>query len=108
MTKLFVYGSLGPGGPNEYLLKRIGGSWATGFVMGKLYQEGWGATMGYPGIRLDDKVEKIAGHIFTSHNLEAYWSQLDAFEGEAYQRVKTTVFPEDQIGEVPAFIYVLR
>ncbi len=39
MEKLFVYGTLGPGRPNEHILKKIGGSWKRGFVWGKLFEE---------------------------------------------------------------------
>ncbi|KAB0731143.1 gamma-glutamylcyclotransferase, partial [Pseudomonas aeruginosa] len=27
MQRLFVYGSLGPGRPNEHLMQKIGGQW---------------------------------------------------------------------------------
>ena len=108
MTKLFVYGTLGPGQPNEHILKKIGGTWESGFVIGKLYEEGWGAEMGYPGIRLDEKEEKVNGHIFSSNQLEEYWSELDSFEGEAYQKVKTTIVLHESLTEVDAFIYALK
>ncbi|MEM6768042.1 MAG: gamma-glutamylcyclotransferase, partial [Bacteroidota bacterium] len=54
MNKLFVYGTLGPGRPNEHILSSIGGSWQAGSVKGNLYEEGWGAVMGFPGIVLDE------------------------------------------------------
>lgn len=46
MTKrLFVYGTLGPGRPNEHVLRAIGGKWKEAFVKGYLWPQGWGANM---------------------------------------------------------------
>ena len=108
MKKLFVYGTLGPGQPNEHVLKKIGGSWEKGYVLGQLFEEGWGADMGYPGIRLDSGAEKVEGYVFRSEHLDEYWDQLDSFEGEAYQRIKTTITIEENGQETEAFIYVLK
>lgn len=108
MHRLFVYGTLGPGRPNEHVLKKIGGSWRKGFLWGKLYQEGWGMEMGYPGIRLEEKIEKIQGHVFSSDRLEEYWAELDLFEGKEYSRVKASITLEGEQREVEAFIYVLK
>jgi len=79
---LFVYGTLAPGRPNEHILKEIGGSWQDAMVLGRLKEEGWGATMGYPGIELDTHGEEIKGFIFTSENLSDHWHMLDDFEGD--------------------------
>ncbi|MBX2815181.1 MAG: gamma-glutamylcyclotransferase [Saprospiraceae bacterium] len=108
MEKLFVYGSLGPGRENEGLLKGIGGSWRRGSVCGKLYQEGWGAEMGYPGIRLDERTEIIEGHPFCSNRLAEHWEELDNFEGPAYLRIRTKIRLEEDGKEVEAFVYALR
>jgi len=108
MEKLFVYGTLAPNRPNEHILKAIDGSWKKGFVWGRLYKEGWGAEMGYPGIRLEDKFEKKEGFIFYSNDLNNHWAKIDAFEGDAYQRVKTKITLEGEEGEIEAFIYALR
>lgn len=108
MQKLFIYGSLCPGHPNEHILNNIGGTWEKGFVMGELFEEGWGAEMGYPGIRLNQKIEIINGYVFSSKQLKKHWSKLDNFEGFAYQRVKTIVTLEKEEKEVEAFIYALR
>ncbi|HSE41878.1 MAG TPA: gamma-glutamylcyclotransferase, partial [Acidobacteriota bacterium] len=43
MKRLFVYGTLAPGRPNEHILGQIGGSFEPATVIGTLYQEGWGA-----------------------------------------------------------------
>ena len=106
-AKLFVYGTLGPGRPNEHILGNIGGSWLEGSVCGSLHQEGWGAAMGYPGIVLDDNGDHIPGHVFCSDHLEEHWDELDRFEGAAYERVMTKVHLPDGT-TVEAHIYVLK
>ena len=105
--RLFVYGSLGPGRPNEHILAAIGGRWEAAIVTGTLWQEGWGAAMGYPGIRLGEGGHEVRGFLFSSENLSEHWAALDKFEGEAYQRVVTAAKLEDGTS-VAAFIYVLR
>ncbi len=88
IERLFVYGTLGPGRPNEHVLSSIGGSWEIVVIFGTLRQEGWGAAMGYPGIDLDEHGAEVEGFLFTSEKLSGYWGALDEFEGEAYKRVK--------------------
>lgn len=105
--KLFVYGTLGPGRPNEHILKNIGGSFERGYVTGVLLEKGWGAEMGYPGIRLYAKGEQVAGFLFHSKNLKNHWSALDEFEGAAYERVLTNVQLKDGT-TTEAFIYALK
>ena len=103
----FVYGTLGPGRPNEHVLDAIGGSWETATVTGTLRHEGWGAELGYPGIDLDEHGEEVEGFLFTSENLSDHWATLDEFEGEAYRRVLAKVkFGDGSI--VDAHIYTLR
>jgi gamma-glutamylcyclotransferase (GGCT)/AIG2-like uncharacterized protein YtfP len=104
---LFVYGSLGPGGPNEHVLAAIGGNWRIASVMGTLRSEGWGAALGYPGIQLGEDDREVRGFLFTSENLSQHWAALDEFEGASYQRVLTTVKLEDDT-TVTAYIYALR
>lgn len=105
--RLFVYGSLGPGRPNEHVLAEIGGSWEVGTVTGTLRDEGWGAAMGFPGIELDENGGEVRGFLFTSGNLSEHWAALDEFEGASYERVMTTVKLEDNTA-VDAYIYALR
>ncbi|MBV1909783.1 MAG: gamma-glutamylcyclotransferase [Kangiellaceae bacterium] len=107
MENLFVYGTLGPGRPNEHILKAIGGSWQDASVRGVLKEEGWGAEMGFPGIILEPTGYEIKGFVFSSENLSAHWEELDQFEGEAYARVLTSVALID--GRFTgAFVYTLR
>ncbi|MEM8605296.1 MAG: gamma-glutamylcyclotransferase family protein [Cyanobacteria bacterium P01_H01_bin.121] len=105
--RLFVYGTLAPGRPNEHVLADIPGEWQPATVAGTLLQEGWGAAVGYPGIMLDQGGQAIAGFLFSSEHLAEHWIHLDAFEGEGYERVLTTVTLND--GTVlEAYIYQLH
>jgi len=107
INRLFVYGTLAPGRPNEHILRDIGGSWEEASITGKLHQEGWGAAMGYPGIVLEKNGEKVDGFLFISDTIAAHWHELDAFEGEAYTRVISKVTLKDKTG-VDAYIYTLK
>lgn len=107
VNKLFVYGTLAPGCPNEHILQNIGGSWEEATVTGVLHQKGWGSQMGFPGIIIDKKGSKIKGFLFSSNKISQYWHKLDEFEGTAYERILITV--EIQNGmQLDAYIYTLR
>ncbi len=105
--RLFVYGTLRPGEPNEHILAEIDGSWQPGSVRGALLDKGWGAALGYPGIILDDTAGQVQGMVLTAAGLTAYWARLDEFEGPGYERVGTSVKLHDG-SVVEAQIYVLR
>jgi len=105
--KLFVYGTLGLGRLNEHILKKIGGSFEKASVIGILHNEGWGADMGYPGLTIDSEGGKIEGFLFSSDNLTENWSELDGFEGEAYERLLTKVKLKNGT-TVEAFVYTIK
>ena len=107
MQRLFVYGTLVPGGPNEHVLSGMGGTWEAGTVTGIVHQEGWGAAKGYPGIILDKHGNDVQGFLFSSEKLSDHWARLDEFEGEGYVRVLTEVTLENK-KTVDAYIYELR
>ena len=103
---LFVYGTLAPGRPNAHVLASVPGSWQPGTVRGTLYEEGWGAAQGYPGIVLNSEGGKVSGQLFSSPALPDHWQRLDEFEGSGYRRVLATVVLDS--GEsVQACIYAL-
>ena len=104
---LFVYGTLGPGRPNEHVMTAIGGTWSEGSVYGYLREKGWGSRMGFPGIELDPAGHRINGFVFSSEHLDDHWQALDEFEGEEYERVTTVVDLGDGT-TVSASIYRLR
>ena len=104
--RLFVYGTLAPGRPNEHVLKDVPGEWKHATVTGTLFQEGWGAAAGYPGIVLNEQGGEVKGFLFTSESLGEHWVRLDEFEGDGYERVLTKVKVEDGT-TVDAYIYRL-
>ncbi|NET50329.1 MAG: gamma-glutamylcyclotransferase [Merismopedia sp. SIO2A8] len=105
--RLFVYGTLAPGRPNEHVLANVPGEWVPAIVVGTLRPEGWGTAVGYPGITLDNHGEEVEGFLFSSEHLPKHWSRLDEFEGEGYERVLTTVTLKDGM-VTDAYIYELR
>jgi gamma-glutamylcyclotransferase (GGCT)/AIG2-like uncharacterized protein YtfP len=107
LQHLFVYGSLAPGGSNHYVVSLIKGQWVPASVRGRLLEAGWGAAMGYPAIVLDDLADPVAGQVLISDDLDEHWTDLDAFEGEEYERVKTSAQLSDG-ATVETFVYVLR
>lgn len=93
--RLFIYGTLAPGRPNEHLLADVPGKWEPATIRGRLFQDGWGAALGYPGIVLDDRAGEVQGLVFSSENLAEHWTRLDEFEGEGYERVPTVARLQD-------------
>lgn len=107
MNRLFVYGTLGPGHPNEHVMQKIGGTWEAASIKGTLVQAGWGADMGFPGLVIGDAGDDIQGHVFVSDNFKNHWADLDTFEGDEYQRVLTQVTLASG-GQTDAYVYALR
>jgi gamma-glutamylcyclotransferase (GGCT)/AIG2-like uncharacterized protein YtfP len=105
--RLFVYGTLAPGRPNEHILAPLGGTWQPASIRGHLQQQGWGAVLGFPGIVLDTNGAEVSGLVFSAEELESFWETLDAFEGEEYERVLTQADLAEG-GSVSAYVYVLR
>jgi gamma-glutamylcyclotransferase (GGCT)/AIG2-like uncharacterized protein YtfP len=106
-NRLFVYGTLAPGRPNEHILRIVPGTWEPATVTGRLIDRGWGADMGFPAIRLSPDGPRVHGQLFVSDALGEHWQRLDEFEGDAYERVLTRAqLQDEQI--VEAQIYVVR
>jgi len=105
--RLFVYGTLAPGRPNEHVLAGVPGTWEPATVRGELLPQGWGAAAGFPGIILGEDGPEVAGFVFSSEELAGHWGRLDEFEGEGYERVLTVAGLESGVA-VEAHIYVLR
>jgi gamma-glutamylcyclotransferase (GGCT)/AIG2-like uncharacterized protein YtfP len=107
MERLFVYGTLGPGRPNEHVMQKIGGEWQAARVKGKLIKAGWGfAQSGFPAMVPSEDGEDIEGHVFQSAHLAAHWKTLDNFEGADYVRVLTKATLDDG-AVVDAYVYAL-
>lgn len=107
MDRIFIYGTLAPGKPNEHVMADIPGEWEPAKVRGHLREEGWGAALGYPGIILDPEEGEVQGLLFSSSELGKHWDRLDEFEGEGYERVLTrAVTPDGR--KFDAYIYCLK
>jgi gamma-glutamylcyclotransferase (GGCT)/AIG2-like uncharacterized protein YtfP len=107
MQRLFVYGTLAPGRPNEHVLEPLDGTWVPATMRGDLLDVGWGAAHGYPALALRTDGPEVAGFLFTAPALAAHWSALDEFEGPGYSRVLAQARRED--GElVETWVYVDR
>jgi gamma-glutamylcyclotransferase (GGCT)/AIG2-like uncharacterized protein YtfP len=101
-----VYGTLAPGRTNHGMLAPLNGVWTDGSIAGYRIDAGWGATHGFPGVRLDPDGAEIAVQVFASGDLPAHWERLDAFEGAEYERVLVEVRHAE--GVLLANIYVIR
>ena len=88
--RLFVYGTLAPGRPNEHILAGLVGEWQQATVSGRLEQAGWGAALGYPAL-VPGAEGEVEGFLFSSPDLPGSWGRLDVFEGDEYVRVRVSV-----------------
>ena len=105
-NRLFVYGTLAPNQPNARILAPLAGNWQPATVIGTVHPEGWGATMGYPAIKLIG-TDSVKGFLLESPDLPGFWDELDEFEGADYRRVEVTAYPENG-DAVQSFIYALN
>jgi len=80
--RLIVYGSLGPGGMNYYLLADLPGTWEPCVIRGRL-----GEYWGFKALQYDEAGPEHPARLFTSPALAAKFPELDDFEGEAYRRL---------------------
>ena len=95
IQRLFVYGTLAPGRPNQHILADVPGDWEAATVHGRLVEQGWGAAAGYPALILEPQGSEVRGFLFTSEALAEHWDRLDEFEGPGYERVQASVKRED-------------
>jgi len=107
IDRLFVYGTLAPGGPNAHILADLSGTWEPAMVRGKLLERGWGADLGFPGLVVDELGVDVTGMLLRSPQLVAHWGRLDEFEGEGYERVAVPVTLLAG-GSCVAYVYALR
>jgi gamma-glutamylcyclotransferase (GGCT)/AIG2-like uncharacterized protein YtfP len=104
--RLAVYGTLAPGRENHWKLAPLRGRWFPGTIRGRRVAAGWGNDQGFPAVLLAADGDEIAVDVFESEDLAAQWIDLDAFEGNEYERVVTEVATAG--GPVHAHIYVLK
>jgi gamma-glutamylcyclotransferase (GGCT)/AIG2-like uncharacterized protein YtfP len=105
-SRLAVYGTLAPGRANHWKLASLRGTWFTGTIRGRRVAAGWGNDHGFPGVHLAVDGDEIAVDVFESGDLSGHWIDLDAFEGDEYERVVTEVATAG--GPIDAHIYVIR
>ena len=63
--RLATYGTLAPGRPNHHQLDALDGHWLEGHVYGRLIEAGWGASLGYPALILDQDGSAISVQVRT-------------------------------------------
>lgn len=107
-SRLFIYGTLKPGEPNEHILHPLKGNYEEAWLIGEVFPDGWEGGSDCPGLNLNQQGEKVPGFVFTSNVLDENWDMLDEFEGEHYERVSTTVTLERCGTVVEAFVYIIK
>ncbi|MEJ2084896.1 MAG: GNAT family N-acetyltransferase, partial [Acidobacteriota bacterium] len=90
--RLAVYGSLGPGKENHHVVAHLPGRWHRGQVHGDLFDQGWGAGLGYPAMCWRPQGNTIAVDLLESPSLATAWKEIDRFEGSGYVRILVPVF----------------
>ena len=105
---LAVYGSLAPGKTNHHIVAPLGGEWSDGFVVGDLFQTGWGAALGYWAFRPRSGGARIAVKVLESRKLSEAWGMLDEFEGSEYQRILVPILRSDDELLTVANLYAAR
>jgi gamma-glutamylcyclotransferase (GGCT)/AIG2-like uncharacterized protein YtfP len=96
--RLIVYGSLAPGGRNNFLFKGVEGTWHRCLIQGHM-----GRWRGFKSFRFDPEGPEHQAWLLCSPALPGMFPDLDDFEGEEYRRI---VIPA-KVGEqwVRAHIY---
>lgn len=105
--RLFVYGTRAPGRSNEHVLADLEGTWTPAQVRGHFFAQGWGATLGHPGLTPDESAPWVGGLLFESAELPDHWSRLDDFEGPGYERVLVSAQLADGRA-VATFVYAIK
>ena len=88
-------------------MREIDGVWEPGVIKGKLVEQGWGARIGYPGLRVCEDGDDVQGFVLSSRDLHSHWDFLDHFEGQEYERTIATVVLSGG-KRVQAHVYTLR
>ena len=90
-ARLAVYGTLAPGRTNHGMLAPLNGVWTDGTIAGYRIDAGWGATHGFPGVRLDPDGAEIAVQVFASGDLPARDRVIVVSGRVAFEIVQKTV-----------------
>lgn len=104
IERLFVYGTLAPGEKNFHLVENVDGHWQSATCFGRIFTQTQGAHVGLPCFEPTNDGERVEGKILSSTELVHYWSMLDEFEGELYQR-RIIPIKTDHGEELVAYVY---
>lgn len=97
--RLIVYGSLAPGGANNFILARLGGFWYRCSIFGHMR-----IVKGFKAFTYDPRGGKEhQAWLFVSPALPDKFPDLDDFEGEDYRRILIPVTVAGQA--IWAYIY---
>lgn len=80
--RLIIYGSLAPGGSNNFMFKGVEGNWHKCLICGHM-----GRWRGFKSFKFDPDGQEYVAWMFESPVLPQMYPDLDDFEGEEYQRV---------------------
>ena len=96
--RLIVYGSLAPGGPNNFMLARLEGTWIKCAIRGRM-----GKYRGFKVFKFDPHGDEHQAWLFSSPLLPRKFPVLDDYEGNEYRRILIPAVINDQ--EIHAYIY---
>lgn len=96
--RLIVYGSLAPGGPNNFMLARLEGTWIKCVIRGRM-----GKYRGFKVFKFDPDGDEHQAWLFSSPLLPRKFPDLDDYEGDEYRRILIPAVIDDQ--EILAYIY---
>lgn len=97
--RLIVYGTLAPGEVHHDQVASFGGTWQPAWVRGERLE-----FRGYPVFRPHREGPSIKVQVLQSNRID--WPALDAFEGEAYQRI--WIPAETESGILVGNLYTFR
>ncbi len=106
-ARLATYGTLRVGHVGHDVVAPVGGRWTDGYVRGWYSPDGFGRTLGFPGVILDPDGELIAVAVLDAPGLAGWWPVIDDYEGPCYERVVTDVVDDQATSLGVAQIYVV-
>jgi gamma-glutamylcyclotransferase (GGCT)/AIG2-like uncharacterized protein YtfP len=96
--RLIVYGSLAPGGPNNFMLARLEGTWIKCTIRGRM-----GKYRGFKVFQFDPDGEEHQAWLFSPPLLPRKFPDLDDYEGSEYRRILIPALINGH--EILAYIY---
>jgi hypothetical protein len=95
--RLVIYGSLAPGGANNFMFTGVEGNWHKCVIRGRM-----GRWRGFKSFKYDPAGEEHEAWLFESPVLPQMYPDLDDFEGEEYHR---TLIPV-QVGDLTVMAHI--